>query len=494
MRKSRFFAAVSLMLVSTTIFAASVTPKQLKEARMATYQWVRDYNVYARMEGKRNPEQKFINLFEGDSLLIFNDCLPDITTNGEQISVRKYASILAKHESCYKMSFDITNARIVAEKIDDEGNILFTLEFDKSISFQEKENSSDNRYAYPEKSYHATIIVEYNLREGKAFAKEFSSNVLFDDIVVLHDTISEFVNRYTTQSELKMVCDENKNALVKWNYTSTVFDPQMMYFYQDTIKNSFHFGGAVGASFYISKLINDNFYEWKSKAGFSYALSLGYYRQLVLKRNNRFGIDISASFLQKNYGFKAKEFHESYSAVDPDGGSYQRLIDLDNYHESIKCLVVDIPIGLRYDYMVNDDLSLFLKFGASVSYDIVQKASFSASALYSGHYDWLFDVTISQNGIYDFGSYDIEGSTNEISIERLSVGVFAGFGLQYFIPKSKWSIEAVLQYSGNIYSYLENDENFHLTMNNIDWRSASYLFKSYYGQNIQFQLNFNYNF
>ena len=169
MKKSTFIAAICLMIAAIGQ-AQSITPIQLKQARMAAYQWMRDYNVYARMEGKREPAKKFIELFEDESTLLFNDYLPFISTRGETIPVRIYASILSNRDAVYKMSFEIQNAAIVSEVIDEFGNIVFVVEFDKTISFQEKGNTSDNLYAYPDKSYHASVHIKYDIKTETAKA------------------------------------------------------------------------------------------------------------------------------------------------------------------------------------------------------------------------------------------------------------------------------------------------------------------------------------
>lgn len=494
MKKKKIVAAFCLMMIVVSVSAQNITPAQFKEARMAVYQWVRDYNVYARMEGKRNPAQKFINLFEDDSIHIFNDYIPFVAILGNKIPVKEYALLLANRDSFYKMSFEIHNAEITAEDIDNDKNLVFTIEFDKMVSFQERGNTSDFLYAYPDKFYHATVRIKYSLHDEKAIAGDITSDTLFEDILVLHDTDAEFVNRYTSYEELKRECKSKETSLVKWNYKSMDFDPQMFCFYQDTIKKFFHFGGAIGGTFYSAKLTDSRFTNASPKAGLNYAFSVGYYRQLALKNKNRFGLDFSIAFDQKNFGFGFDVYHESYEAVDPDGGDYLRLIDLSNYNEKIKRYAVDIPIAFRYDYLIKNNLSFFMKVGADISYDFLQKASASANAMYSGYYSWLFDVTLNQNGIYDFGSFDIDGSAKETGINRLGVGVFLGIGLQYFIPKSQWSFDASLQYRGEVYNKLSHPDNFHLTENSTDWKSASYFFSSYFGNNIQFQLSFNYNF
>ena len=167
---------------------------------------------------------------------------------------------------------------------------------------------------------------------------------------MLHDAESEVVNRYTTHSELEQKCKENESPLIKWRYQSVDFDPQMVYFRQDTIKNAFHLSGAIGGAFYSAQIANDNFLNSKMQGGLNCTFSLGYYRQLLYKGKNRIGIDLSTMFTQRNIGFQSNAYHHSYDDIDFDGGKYLRLIDIDNYQESIRRFMIDIPVGLRYDY------------------------------------------------------------------------------------------------------------------------------------------------
>jgi len=493
MKKLTFLAAICLMFAAS-LHAHTITPVQLKQARMAAYQWVRDYNVYARMEGKREPAKKFIALFEEESTMVFNDYLPVISTQGNKLSVKAYASILANREPIYKMSFEITNATIVSEEIDENGNIVFSMEFDKTVSFQENGNTSDELYAYPKKSYRAIVQITYDMQEEKAIASEITSNEDFNEILVLHDIEAELVNQYTTRTKLENLCKNNGSSLVKWNFASTEFDSQMMCLYQDTLKNSVHLGGSVGYSTYSSKILNDSFEGYALQSGFAWAISFGYYRQLLLKDKNRFGIDCSLAFSQKNIGFKADAYNESYNTIDPDDGNYLRLIEVSAYQERIKRYAIEIPIDFRYDYFIKDNLSIYSKLGVYVSYDIVQRANATAHAQYSGYYDWLFNVTISQNGIYDFGAFDVAEKSTNTGINHFGAGIFAGVGVQYFIPKSKWSIDAAIVYGCEVYNKITKVDGFHLTEHSADLKSASYLFKSFKGHNIQLQVNLNYNF
>lgn len=494
MKKMTFIAAICLVLAAT-ISAQTITPMQLKQARMSAYQWVRDYNVYARMEGKREPARKFISLFEEDATMLFNDYLPLIYAKGNKISVREYASILANKEAIYKMSFQIQNVTIISEELKEDGNIEFVVEFDKVVSFQERGNNSDDLYAYPDKKYHAAAYIAYNIREEKAIAQEIISDENIEEIIILHDAEAEFVNQYTSKKKLEKICHDNATALVKWNYASTDFDPQMVYLTQDTVRNSFHFGAAIGLSTHTSKTIDGSFTDYSVNAGLNYGFSFGYYRQLKLRDKHRLGIDLSLAFSQSTIGLNASTYKDTYNSTDTNGGDYLRIIELSSYKETLKRYALRVPIALRYDYFFKNNLSLYTKLGVDFSYDVYQTANATAHVQYSGYYDWLFHVTLSQNGIYDFGAYDIKGRrANDVGINRLGVGIFTGVGIQYFIPRSQWSIDAVIFYECEAYNKISNPQMFHLTETYTDWKSASYLLKSFYGHNIQLQMNFNYNF
>ncbi len=493
MKKVTILAAICLSLAAT-LSAQSITPMQLKQARMAAYQWVRDYNVYARMESKREPAKKFLSLFSDESVEIFNDYLPHSNSLGDRISVSEYCSLLRDKESVYKMSFEIQNASIVKEKLVDNKTISFILEFDKIVSFQERGNTSDSMFAYPQKTYHAIIHLLYNIPEEKTVASDISSDSHWGKVYVLHNEGVEHVNQYTTLNSLQNECKENESALVKWNYAEEEFDSQMYHLIHDTLKNSLHFGGSIGGTLTSAKTSSNQIDDYSSNGGISYDIILGYYRQFLLKDTHRFGMDFSVAFSENNLHLRATQYNDSYNEIDPDDGQYERLISITNYSESIKRYYLKVPIALRYDCFVHHDLSIYAKVGVIASYDIAQKTSALANAQYSGYYPWLFDVTISQNGIYDFGNYDINDASNNIAINKFELGVFGRIGVQYFIPQSHWSIDMGLSYGVNVYNSFAKQNNFHLSENFSDLKSSTYLLQSLRQHNIQFLLGINYNF
>ena len=93
---------------------------------------------------------------------------------------------------------------------DDNGNILFTIEFDKTISFQERGNVSNTLYAYPEKSYHATVLVKYYLNEEKGNYKKCSR---CGQIKLAHNKY--FSKNKTSKDGFYSICKDCRNSKTK---------------------------------------------------------------------------------------------------------------------------------------------------------------------------------------------------------------------------------------------------------------------------------------
>lgn len=494
MKNVRFIIAFIGVMCAASLSAQSVTPMQLKEARMAAYQWVRDYNVYVKMEGRRNPAQKFVNLFESGEVEIVNDYLPLLTSRGKRITVQDYARVLSNREAMYKMSFDLTDARITSERMADEHTIEFVVEFDKTVEFKEAKNHSDTHYAYPPKSYHARVVLHYLLRDEKALAVSLDTDSEFGEILIIHDEKAENVNTYTSRQALDNYCNAQRTPIVKCGYAPTKFDEQIVHCYLDTIRNNVYFGIDGGGSFYGGKMQDASLTDLSKRGGMAYGVNVGYYRQFKLDKGSRWGIECGLQFVAKNYGI-AGQCHDSYADVDPDGGNYQRLVALADYSERISRYQVGIPIVFRYDRFIRKDLSVYARFGVSMTADIAQTAHATAEASYAGYYDWLFGVTLTQNSIYDFGTFDFSHSGKETSISRISAHILAGCGVQYYIPDSPWAFQGGILFSTSFLNGAgKQDVGAHISRNANDWTSATHMLQSFLDQCLTVQIQCNYNF
>jgi hypothetical protein len=262
---------------------------------------------------------------------------------------------------------------------------------------------------------------------------------------------------------------------------------------QDTTTHTFHMGAIVGPSFYSSSFNTEDFYHHSQKAGLVAGVDLGFYHQCFLKKNHRVGIEYGLMFTRSTFHILG-EYKTQYQAIDPDGGKYMRIVTASDFHEQIQLLSLSIPLSIRYDYFLLPHISIFGRIGAYASYDLYQQSHVSVNTQYAGFYDWLFDLTIDQNGIYDFGSFLQEGVVQDMSINKLNVGILFNAGCQYFIPNSHWSIEPSIRYQTSLFAPIAGSPDFRLLVSDGDLHSATNLLNKIYKHNLTFQLNFNFHF
>lgn len=477
MKKMITLAAMIVITIAASLQAQQLTPMQLKEARMATYRWIDKYTSYSQFSYEGSSKRYFRSLFESGEMGIVNSYLPKIDSS--QITVNKYADLVM--DTLYRIETKVTDVKLVREYLE-SGVYQCDLKIDIECGFVKTDDSS---IEYPKKSYEVLAKLRYDKENKKMKCVSFTTEDTLKVEYVFHE--DSLTNRYIDPSDTVALC-QPVNSLIGRRLYHMPFDNKIVAQKLDTIKNNVHLGASVGPGFVVGDLASFN-----SKNGLYYDFYIGYYRQLYLKNNNRLGLEInlgiSGSTIEVN-----GEFHEKYNSVDPDVGTYERWVDVYNFNEKIKRMSAELPIAVRYDRMISKKSSFIIRAGVSVTYDVIQESKISADAKYSGYYDWLFDVVIDQNGIYDFGTFDgCSATLNKTAFDKLGVNVFGGIGFQHFLSKH-FSFEYSLQYKNRVYNSMEKIGDRHLTDNVNDWNSSSYYFKSFNGQNLNFNIQLNYNF
>lgn len=483
MRKLRFFVAIGVLVLSTSISVANITPRQLKEARKSVYEWVNDYDFYSLFADGEYSRQKFCELFDSLGTEVFNDFLPNQTAS----TVGDYASTIVDAQSQYNFSFSMDGVGVDSESIISNGNYRCVLHINRTVSCN---LIGDSTYYYPPKKYSARIELVYSFADKKIECQQITSD---DDLHIECILHTDSTNSYINYSDTVSLLRSGEICLISQRLKYAAFDRNFVSVVKDTLKNNIHIGGQVGVALFSAGNVDDNFTNLLGQTGFCGGVTLGFYRQLSLKDRNRLGLDFSVRYTQQNVDFTG-EYHDSFTSIDPDGGQYIRKTDILNYKESIKRSVVEIPIAVRCDRFVSSkkNLSLYGKLGVCVAYDVMQKTVCQADAQYSGYYDWLFDVTISQNGIYDFGNFNLAQSAKKTSIKQLGYGGMASLGMQWF-PIPKLSIEGGIEYCAMYHSVTKADD-FRFSLDSNHWNSATGLFKHFLSHTIALQITLNYNF
>ncbi len=118
----------------------------------------------------------------------------------------------------------------------------------------------------------------------------------------------------------------------------------------------------------------------------------------------------------------------TYPAIDPDGDPYLRINKISNIREKHNLTYLTAPLVLekgisfgKNSFFVNAAYYVMLNFSATYNQD--------ADALYAGYYDYLFNLTIQENGVYDFGAYNFEIRNLPLVVDPIVMSY--GFGIGY---------------------------------------------------------------
>jgi len=504
MKRIILFVAVNLIVLNGCF---AIDALQLKQARVAAYQWIRDYDVNSQLNAKRNARSKFLALFESENVVVVNEYLPLISEKGPTIKVSELADLFLDKESFYKQNLNIDSAYIVSERLVDSGSIEYVVVIYKTVSFVQRGSREDTCYAYPDKAFVESATLSYDLLLGTIAATSIRADNEVKEIRVLHNssaTSLDSANIYVSDEFIKN-SQKTGNPFVFINFSECAHDPQMLTMSSKTMKGNFHFGGGVGAMLF-SGVASPKFLDLSKKVSLHYDVNLGFYAQFAMKGKNRFGMEFDAAFAQNTLELTAN-YQDCYLDIDedehqfPDARKYERHVEISNYKETSQRYSVEVPISFRYDRILNEKLTFFAKIGAAVSYDVISKTAATGDALYYGCYEWMGHITITDYPDYGFGNHPISETANTTAFNKLGVKVFAGLGLQAVLSKH-WSLDLGLYYYNVVYNKIDNSNDYYLTKRNDDyangrkdvWTSAFSGFSNLNQYNVNFKIQLNYNF
>lgn len=476
-------------LFSVSAKAQEIKSGDLKTARNAVYEWISDYNVYAKCVG-RTAKSDFYSLFEDKTIEIYNDYFPmfDYDFNNQMISVENYFELVGNKESYYEMKYNIKNGTIQSEEYED-GRIIFNVTFDKNVWFVQRGSFRDDRYEYPNLDLEMKVVLEYKIDLGVLVAISLICENTISPFLILHE---DGKNSFEKQSSIISYCASKSSHLINYSMYAMDFDEKMIKIKSDTLKNYIGFGYTIGSEKVNAPISDNRFSNYNITGGIQHAVYGRFYQQLSLKGLQRWGVEVSLMYKNSSSVANA-EFNEKYNDVDPDGGHYERIIQGSLYKETIKRHIVELPITLRYEYFLNKDFSAFAQAGASLAFDISRSAEATGDMSYSGYYDWLFDVTITQNGIYDFGNFYLNKGTSDLGLNKFMIASVLSVGGCYYF-RNNWMIELAFKYRGTLWGGVNKDDEYHLSKYDGDWTSLTYIQDKYNTSIFNFQIQINYNF
>jgi len=484
-----YFLLCGCILVLSTV-KAQVSPYDLKTARNAVYEWIGNYDVYARCEG-RNAKSNFYSLFDSEDSLIFNDYLPMMGYDFDNplISVKEYVELVRDKNSKYQIKYEILDGKIISEEYR-RGKLKYIVSMEKKVWFVERGNISDVRYEYPTRKLVLTATLEYRVPQAELVATSLTCEDNIPSFVILHEGKSNTV--YSKRSSVDNVCKTRSTQLVKYSFNTMDFDEKMLEISVDTLKRYLGFGYTVGKENVKALISDERISDFSVTGGTQHSVWSSYFHQFSLKDNQRWGIELGLLFKSSSCVLNS-QWLDRYHDIDPDGSPYERIIFSNNYFENISRNILELPMTIRYEYLIDNQFSVFSQAGVSVGYSLLNKTDATAEMEYSGYYEWLYHVTLSQNGIYDFGQFPLSNSARVLGLQQLMFGSVFSIGACYYFLDN-WMFEIAFRYRGTILNGINREEDYHLSKQDGDWSSLTYLLDNYKTNAFNFHLQINYNF
>jgi tetratricopeptide (TPR) repeat protein len=180
-----------------------------------------------------------------------------------------------------------------------------------------------------------------------------------------------------------------------------------------------------------------------------------------------------------NINFKSEldqYFSQNYS-TDKDNSQYVRKIKLNNLKEDIKLSYLSIPLGLEKIFTLGKS-GWALSLNAGVNFMFLSSAKYESSAniFYVGYYPDLFNLTISDNKEYNFGSFAVK-SANDIKAKSSLTSIDFGAGVSRNI--GRMSVFAEFRHRSSSENLFETKDLWSLSENFLQLESTMN-FKNYY--------------
>lgn len=426
-----FCFLISLGLIATG--QENPDKKLTKKIKLNILEKVIQYQINSVIESDQIDD--FTKLFKNTQIEILNDIIPDNSLD-KKITVEDY---IERVPSFFKDSraISVTPYEVKMNSYS-EGNGLATVNCLKIISGKEKTgpyfidtidigivfefNFISNEYkivdiVLNQEPYYYLVIKSY---ENSIIGNRVISNdtMVINDKNYLTDKNGDIVIRYPKNNARNFVIypksdqiigidliqiDELKKSQIP-NSKSHKLNIFKLHFRQSmlSVNPYFNFAGLNNSPINTTGL--------QARNDFSYEIGMNFLISIYKGKSGAWFIKSGIGFGEYSYKIDNPELFYSYNDVDPANSSYMRFCKITNIKEANKVSCFIVPILIERTQTISKKYNLFFNLG--VSYFKVNNAIFSSYAVgnYYGKYPDLFDIIISENGVYDFGKYDLNSS------------------------------------------------------------------------------------
>lgn len=180
------------------------------------------------------------------------------------------------------------------------------------------------------------------------------------------------------------------------------------------------------------------------------ALAVSYTRYFMPRELGRYLIGLSVQSQQENWDLQTTTpFIFESTEIDPDGDEYIRQNRVQNLSERLHREQVNLSLEFGYAYSPSLDAisGVLLEGRIGLDYTRTLSSNYDAKAegLFSGRYPNLFGVTMAENGIYDFGRFDL-AQNGASPLEVQGLGAHVGGAVSWRPTSSGVGVSVAAQY------------------------------------------------
>ena len=398
---------------------------------------ISNYEKAIRFTNQKDTAQ-FYKLFHTKNASLFNDVMPDNNLS-EKVSINKYLKLMRRYYADTSFKSIQVSPYEIGPVIVERSNIAYL-----SILATKKVNSVTRSGLVYIDTFKVRFDIVVDLDSNVYEIQTIESIERRGDYLQVYPQIRGFLHKENMPNDT-IYANDKIYPVNKFGYTliKDVFNDQEFLFvpYHNEVlfknyrvRNNIPFNRGTVDLKRDRNIAKIKFWKWMCFADFQYSFipngsapvkiigdtlginpinkgSFSNYLTLNLIRRvskrGYFSLKIGGGVDVFNYQLNLASQINSYPAIDPDGDPYLRINRVFNIKETHNLVYLTAPIIIQKGFTFGKN-SIY----AQASYALMMKYSsgynLDAQATYAGFYEYLFNLTISENGVYDFGTYDFK--------------------------------------------------------------------------------------
>ena len=506
-----------LILLVITVFqfkieaSAQSSKKERQEIYKGALNLLDDYELAYSFKNERDHD-RFESLFMDLEIEVFNDIMPENSLN-EKEKLGQYYELWYKHYSDKKLLnvyiepyemgtvflydnsnktgyIDIGAYKICSGKTDEGVNYVDTFDINVKVDFNLTSDIFKIADINANRSYGSYCVLELDFndipQESNSIIIERDEGVISaSDMVVCPDKF--YVLKDIKENTQIKVSAKNETLIPTYAIAPSdsrkpiIFRKPKWYVEFDFGINPFKNSPVVfrGDSMNINSV---------NELSYNIGFNIGY---AILPSQNVY-IKTGLLFNHLNYTTQLDEYLYKNKSIDSDAFPYLRTNKVGKISENIELQFLKIPILIQKKINIKESkMYILTELGAIWNLSLNSKYKSNAEGSYSGFYETLFEINLAENGVYDFGDFDLKDD-GVLKVESTSLSYYGAIGIGRKLDR-RFSMVFMGAYSQGTSNLFEEDYQ-GLSDNYSELESITNVSNNFTLQEIYLSLKLNYNF